>query len=248
MFGWLSQHSEILGIFTGLASIIIWLGFSQALFMEMRRRRHPRLLINSGKKKNTEALCIISNMSDEPVFIEYVIAELDTSQGVIIQDVTSYETDTSDNSSEETASSSGAPDLDPQNSHQGPLDADDFIHIGTFDRLIKRLARGAGIEMQGHRPQGDIHFRSLTIRLIALYGPEDLPIAAERRIKLIHKTDYCALNPLSPDTHQFIKRWQRYRVRRWIKQINDRNLSSPTWRDVDTRQSKKANESDASTG
>ncbi|SHE52877.1 hypothetical protein SAMN02745148_00539 [Modicisalibacter ilicicola DSM 19980] len=230
MFDWLSRHSDLLTIFTNTASIIVWLGFSQALYMEMRRRRHPRLLINSGKKKDTSALCIISNMSDEPVFIEYIIAELDTSRGVIRMDVTDYDQSYTPGD-EDQGYAAGADrrepaDLDPNNDHQGPLDVDDFIHIGTFDRVIRRLAREAGIEMEGHRPAGDLHFRSLTIRLIGIYGPESLPIGAERRFKLTHKYHYCALRPASADTRRLASRWQRHKVRKWIEQINASSASA----------------------
>ena len=230
MFDWLFRHSDLLSIFTNTASIIVWLGFSQALYMEMRRRRHPRLLINSGKKKDTSALCIISNMSDEPVFIEYIFVELDTSRGVLRMDVTGY--DQSYTSGDEARGHSagfgprGPADLDPNNDHQGPLDVDDFIHIGTFDRLIQRLAQETGIEMEGHRPAGDLHFRSLTIRLIGIYGPESLPIGAERRFNLTHKYHHCALRPASADTRCLTSRWQRHKVRKWIEEINASSASA----------------------
>ncbi len=201
MFGWLSQHTEILSIFTTVGSIIIWLGFSQYLYMEMRRRRHPRLLINGGKRKDTEALCIISNMSDEPVLVEYLIAELETSQGSITKEISGSVVSLS-------------------NSQQGPLGSNDFFHIGTFDRIIRHLADGAGIKMHGHCPEGDARFRSLTIRLIGIFGPENLPIAAERCFRLKQKEEYCLLSPAAPDTRQYISRWQRHRVRKWIEGIN----------------------------
>ncbi len=204
MFGWLSQHSEILSIFTTLSSIIIWLGFSQYLYMEMRRRQHPRLVINGGKRRDTEALCIISNMSDEPVLVEYLIAELETSQKRITQEISGSVVSLS-------------------NSQQGPLGPDDFFHIGTFDRIIRHLADGEGIKMEGHRPGGDVRFRSLTIRLIGVFGPEGLPIAAERCFRLKQKEEYCLLSPAAPDTRQFINRWQRHRVRKWIEEINAGN-------------------------
>ncbi len=201
MFGWLSQHSDILSIFTTVGSIIIWLGFSQYLYMEMRRHRHPRLLINVGKRKDIHALCIISNMSDEPVMIEYLIAELETSQGKITQEISGTVVSLS-------------------NSQQGPLGPDDFFHIGTFNRIIRHLADGAGIEMDGHRPEGDVSFRSLTIRLVGVFGPESLPIAAHRCFRLKPEEEYCVLSPATPDTPQLTKRWQRHRVRKWIEEIN----------------------------
>nr|WP_298377493.1 hypothetical protein [uncultured Halomonas sp.] len=201
MFGWLSQHSDILSIFTTVGSIIIWLGFSQYLYTEMRRRRHPRLLINGGKRRDTHALCIISNMSDEPVMVEYLIAELETSQGRITQEISGTVVSLS-------------------NSQQGPLNANDFFHIGTFDRIIRHLADGEGIKMDGHRPEGNVRFRSLTVRLIGIYGPESLPFAAQRCFRLKQKESYCILSPATPDTPQFINRWQRHRVRKWIEEIN----------------------------
>lgn len=214
MFGWLSQHSQILSIFTTVGSIIVWLGFSQFLYTEMRRRRHPRLLINGGKRKDTDALCVISNMSDEPVLVDYLIAELETSKGSITREISGSVVSLS-------------------NSQQGPLGANDFFHIGTFAQIIRYLADDAGIKMQGHHPEGDIQFRSLTVRLIGINGPESLPVAAERCFRLKRKEDYCALGPASPDTRQFINRWQRHRVRKWIEEI-DRGDASLTLRDLNS--------------
>lgn len=88
---WLSQHHQSITALTSIATLMIWLVYAQLLYKGYRRQRRPRLIINRGKSKDINALCIISNMSAEPVFIEYIVAELQTSHGTIVMDVTDLE-------------------------------------------------------------------------------------------------------------------------------------------------------------
>lgn len=232
MLDWISQNSQILTVFTNVGTLIVWLIYAQLLYLGFRRQRRPRLLINRGKRKDINALCIISNMSAESIFIEYIIAELKTSDGTLTLDVTDFEQEYTEG--DEADGSSGehrerrtlAPGPVNENTRQGPLESGGFLHIGSFDELIKRLARDEGIEMAGHRPKGDLQFRCLTIRLIGIYGPEDMPIGAERSFDLIDNEHYCALVPASWDTKRLASIWQRRRLRKLVDDLNAKNFSS----------------------
>ncbi|SHF35521.1 hypothetical protein SAMN02745148_02403 [Modicisalibacter ilicicola DSM 19980] len=226
MLEWISQNSKVLSFFTNLGILIIWLAYAQLLYMGFRRQRRPRLIINRGKKKDIEALCIISNMSAEAIFIEYIIADLETSEGTITMDVTDFDqeyTEGDENRKRDTSPGLGGV---RENTRQGPLESGDFLHIGTFAELIKRLARDEGIEMEGHRPTGDLRFQRLTIRLIGVYGPEDMPIGAERSFDLFDNDNFCSLTPATWDTKRLSSPWQRRKLRKTMQSLNERNFSS----------------------
>ncbi|MGC3873658.1 hypothetical protein ACPF7Z_10350 [Halomonas sp. GXIMD04776] len=225
MFDWISQNSKVLTFFTNFGMLIIWLAYAQLLYMGFRRQRRPRLIINRGKRKDIDALCIISNMSAEAIFIEYIIAELKTSEGTITMDVTDFdqEYEEGDEEKQDNPYSLGSV---RENTRQGPLESGNFLHIGSFSELIKRLARDEGIEMKGHRPKGDLHFQRLTIRLIGVYGPEDMPIGAERSFDLFDNDNFCALTPASWDTKRLSSIRQRRKLKKKMQSLNERNFSS----------------------
>nr|WP_297460596.1 hypothetical protein [uncultured Halomonas sp.] len=232
MFDWISQHKEVLSVLTSIGTLIIWLVYAQLLYLGFRRQRRPRIIINRGKRKDIDALCIISNMSVESIFIEYIIAELETSHGTVVMDVTDYEQayEEGDEKGENTE------DREPQrimpygrieeNTRQGPLESGGFLHIGSFSDVIKRLARDEGIEMIGDRPTGDLEFQRLTIRLITIYGPEDMPVGAERSFNLESNEHSYALIPASWDTKRLASMNQRRRLRKMVHRFNETNFSS----------------------
>ncbi|WP_129138979.1 hypothetical protein [Modicisalibacter coralii] len=229
MFHWISQHNDVLTVFTNVGTLCIWLVYAQLLYWGFRRQRRPRLIINRGKKKDINALCIISNMSAESIFIEYIIAELKTNQGTITMDVTDFEQqysegDELDDKEEERRQLLNNSPV-KENTRQGPLGSGDFLHIGTFDDLIRRMARDEGIEMEGHRPKGDLEFKSLMVRLIGIYGPEDMPVGAEREFLLQDNDRYCSLTPATWDTRRLASKRERRELRQMVQRLNSTNFS-----------------------
>ena len=175
MYKWIVEHHQVLSVLASLGSVVIWLVYAQLLYLGFRRQRSPRLIINRGRNKDINALCLISNMSAESVFIEYIIAELD---------------------------------------------------IGTFCELVQRLARDEGILMAGDVPQGSLEFHRLTLRLIGIYGPENMPVGAERSFDLKLSGSYFGLRPASWDTKQLASIWQRRRLRKTVEKLNATDFSS----------------------
>nr|WP_298412077.1 hypothetical protein [uncultured Halomonas sp.] len=225
MIEWISQNAKVLNFFTNLGVLIVWLGYAQLLYLGFSRQRRPRLIINRGKRKDIDALCIVSNMSAESIFIEYIIAELETSEGTITMDVTDFDQEYEEGD-EERQQHSSSPGTVRENTRQGPLGSGDFLHVGTFSNLLERLARDEGIKMDGHRPQGELTFKHLTIRLIGVYGPEDMPIGAERSFELFTNEDFRSLTPNSWDTKRLSSFRQRRKLRKIMQELNDRNFSS----------------------
>lgn len=232
MFDWLFQHGDNVSVLTDIGTLIVWVVYAQLLYLSFRRQRRPRLVINRGRKKDIDALCIISNMSAEPVFIQHVVAELETSRGVVRVDVTDRTESYSDGDENRDADASDpASEQSPsvrEGTHQGPVGPGDFVHIDSFGDLTRRLAQDGGFEMEGYQPQQGVVFHSLTIRIICIYGSEDLPVGAERCFEFIDRQPSCGLVPATWDTKRLASWWQRKRLCREIVQLNDKDdLSSP---------------------
>lgn len=223
MLNWISQNAQALNFFANVGTLIIWLVYAQLLYLGFRRQRHVHVIINRGKRKDINALCIISNMSQEPVYIEYIIAELETSEGTLTLDVTDL--DQEYNEGDKDSEQQKAMSLN-DSTRQGPLHSGDFMHIGSFSNVIKRLASEGGIEMEGHRPKGNLDFWSLKIELICMYGPKRSPFSAERSYDLSKQEPYGTLVPLSWDTKQLDSLFQRYRLKKRLAKLEETNFSS----------------------
>ncbi|MEQ3723305.1 hypothetical protein [Alcanivorax sp.] len=228
MLDWIAQHEKSLSVIASFSSVLIWLVYAQLLYLGFRRQRSSRLIINRGRNKDISALCLISNMSAESVFVQYIIAELHTSQGVITMDVTDFEQEYNKGDEDEEQrnnDTSGVIDV-TENTRQGPIRPGGFSHIGTFRELVERIARCEDINMDGHVPQGDIEFTHIKIRLIGIYGPENKPIGAERGFDLTYNEDQFSLRPSSWDTKQLSSMRQRRNLHKIVDSLNATNFSS----------------------
>ncbi len=228
MLNWIAEHQKSLSVIASFSSVLIWLVYAQLLYLGFRRQRSSRLIINRGRNKDISALCLISNMSAESVFIQYIIAELHTSQGVITMDVTDFEQEYNKGDEDEEQrnnDTSGVIDV-TENTRQGPIKPGGFSHIGTFKELVERIARCENINMDGHMPQSDIEFSHITIRLIGIYGPENKPIGAERGFDLTYNEEQFSLRPASWDTKQLTSMRQRRKLHKIVESLNATNFSS----------------------
>ncbi|PCC98680.1 hypothetical protein [Halopseudomonas pelagia] len=227
MIDWIETNQAVLSVCVSFATLLVWVIYAQLLYSGFRRQRTARVIINRGSKRDLDALCIVSNMSQEAIYVEYIIATLKTSLGSVTMDVTDFEqhpTEERENGAGERQTVAVTPTNIRENTRQGPLLSGEFMHIGTFSGLVQRLARQGGIPMQGNSPEEDIQLESLTIELIALYGPEPKPVSA-RRDFIIDSSKYGGtLTPASWRTRQSISFLQRRRLCKMVDEMNDTNF------------------------
>lgn len=210
---WLSEHSAVISSGTSVLTLLVWIFYAQILYRNFARTRRPRIIINRGRGNDLSSLCLISNMSSEPIFLEHIIATLHTSDGAITQDMIDYEADPQQEGEQNADEGSQL--------SQGPMLSGSFSHIDSFQQILRRLCRKHRIALEGDFPAGDVVFYFLDIRVVAIYGSEDHPVGAARRFKLQALNDgRCTLVPVSFDTKRYANRLQRWRVRQWIRQLD----------------------------
>lgn len=210
MIDWLQRNHTLVSLALSACTLLVWVFYAQLLLLNFRRQRKPSLIINRGAGQGLGALCLISNMSAEPMFLNQLVARVETSRGPLEVDVTDIRRGGEDDAS---------PDLViHRTTHQGPLRSGDFVHIGTFRGMLHQVAEQHGIALQGSRPQDGWTFHSIEIRAVAFYGSERHPIGVLRRFRLGDAGDAdCALTPVSPLTQQLVSRRERRQVRRWLE-------------------------------
>lgn len=210
---WVIQYKDALTVMISIGTLIVWVMYAQLLLNNYRRQRRPRIIINRGAGKGIGSLCLISNMSAEPIFINQIVLLLDTNQGRLCCDITDIREE-----------SKGEIDQDlvlHNATRQGPLGTGDFTHIGTFGALIQRLATLHAIPMTGHLPADGWTFSGLEIRVIAFYGSDEDPVGASRTFRLGEAGEGgCELTAHMRESRQYTSWWQRREVRRhWMMDV-----------------------------
>ena len=207
---WVIQYKDALTVLISIGTLIVWVLYAQLLLNNYRRQRRPRIIINRGAGKGIGSLCLISNMSAEPIFINQIVLLLNTNHGQLSCDVTDIR---------EESKGEIEQDLVLHNAtRQGPLGTGDFTHIGTFGTLIQRLALLHAVPMQGHKPSEDWTFTDLEVRVIAFYGSDKEAIGATRTFMLSNAEESgCHLVAKTRESLQYNSHWQRRQVRKhWM--------------------------------
>ncbi|GAA5110197.1 hypothetical protein [Alloalcanivorax gelatiniphagus] len=219
MYEWIQEHSKVLSVLISFGTLLIWLVYAQLLYSSYRRQVRPRIVINRGKHRDVNALCIISNMSAEAVFVEHILARLETRDGVFLEDVTELEQAYQQGDEQDQRR---APSL-RESTRQGPLNSGDFLHIGAFREVIQRVLKGHDLPAgEDGDPRG---LQALTIQVVAIYGSDDMPIGVERRF-VVRDTDRGRmLVPDTWDSKRLTRRRQRRRLRDLMEELRKEQLS-----------------------
>lgn len=204
MMEWLNDNAQAISAVTSICTLLVWVFYAQLLYNGYVRQRRPRIIVNRGKGVGTNALCLISNMSSEAIYIQHLVAVLHTHEGVYELDVVEYQ------------QQSGDDDEACYRTHQGPLASGDYLHIQSFGSIVDQIVQHWQLDQDAlHRQTPE-----LEIRVIAIYGSEDMPVGASRRFALdLNASPLHQLTPLKVDTERMNSRKDRKRVLKWAKAI-----------------------------
>ncbi|MCB5175230.1 hypothetical protein [Microvirga lenta] len=198
MWNWIANNHQVIGALANIAMLFVWIAYLQVFVSSYRRQKRSSIMINRGAGSGLEARCLISNMSAEAIYIESLIATVETKEGRWSCPVTELQ--------------EGRSDLELA-TRQGPVQAGQFVDIGSFRSLIEPVLRpGAG-------PRGAVAADGLDgpaaveIKVIAVHGSEDLLAGAIRRFDLIRQEGRLLLRGHTVGTQQIRSRRQRERLR-----------------------------------
>lgn len=162
---WLSDNSEPIGAIASILTLVVWVSYFQLLYISYRHRMRAKILISRGGDPSLDARCILANMSVEPVYLEAVIVDANTSDRDVFCSLSSLV----------------AGDVDPADPRrqllQGPLESGEMIDAGTFRTLLKL----ADVEVPPEGPEKPIDFK---ITVLGEYTGDDAIVAVERKFRL----------------------------------------------------------------
>lgn len=206
MLNWIDTHSATINVFTNVAMLGVWFVYLHLILMAYLRQRKPRILINRGAGVGLNAHCLVSNMSQEPIYVNSILAVLkteDRSWMMAVTDVESLE----DRDDQPTGTSA---------TNQGPLCQGDYMDIGTLGNLVRRTREKTDLANTDDHPSQI--FKTFELIVVAAHGSDSLAIGAKRTFRFDPAPDGDCIYPDTVETKQISSPWERRRVHRLLKQ------------------------------
>jgi len=204
MLTWVETNSASLNVFINLAMLAVWFIYLHLLLFAYIRQRKPKILINRGSGVGLNAHCLVSNMSQEPIYVQSILAVLnkdDDSWMMAVTDVESLDRENGD-----TTGKSGT--------NQGPLSQGHYMDIGTLGNLVERTRQATDLPDTDEAPSKV--FDTFEIIVVAAHGPENLAIGAKRTFRFHAEADSDNIVPETVETRQISSPWERRRVHRLL--------------------------------
>jgi hypothetical protein len=208
----LQKHADLVNIVINFSMLLVWLLYAHLLLNNYRRQRRPRLLINQGSGQRLRTRCLICNMSEEAIFVEFVLAVLRTDRGERLLPVTDEQT--GDDGEEVAYSERGT--------RQGPIRSGDCRDIGSFEDVFQCASQASLEGVDDDRPtplDRDERPCELEVQVVAIYGSEDLPVGAKRTFRILDYEDHRDLRPASIDTQSYLSRRDRRRMQSLLQRF-----------------------------
>ena len=210
MIDWISEHNQVLSVLVNIGMLLVWIAYLQLFLRNYQRQTRPKILINVGAGRSIDARCLLSNMSSEAIYIESLIATLETENGTWVCPVTDAQQLAEGHDDE--------PGL-RQMTVQGPLKQAEVMDVGSFRDLIHHVVKESECPVSAGEefPAG---LTALEIQAIADFGPDDLLVGAKRRFELVRKDGVWVLGKRSPHTEQIRSRSERRRIKRRLEAVD----------------------------
>lgn len=208
---WLNDNAQAISAVASICTLFVWVFYAQLLYNGYVRQRRPRVIINRGRGIGVDAICLISNMSSEAIYIQHLVAVLHTHKSSYSLDVVEYQQRGGEEQKDEQQSQETS-----YRTHQGPLASGDYLNIQSFGDIVNQVKDYWEID-DNQLQEKNIQ---LEIRVIAIYGSEDMPTGASRTFNLdLNASPNHQLIPASVDTDRLNSHGQRKRVLEWAKEI-----------------------------
>lgn len=164
---WIAEHPQVISALTSIGTLLVWVIYLQVFVNSYRRQLRATLLITRGAGDELDARCLLSNMSSGAVYVESVVVTLSTASRTIVGPVT----DIRDARGEITEQAG-------RSTRQGPLDGGESRDLGSFASLVRQVLAQTSVELS------QTELEAITVKVIGIYGSEDLPVGACRTFLL----------------------------------------------------------------
>lgn len=202
---WISDHSNALNFITNLGMLFIWIVYLQLFLITYLRSRKPRIIINRSYGSDVDAICIVSNMSQEPIYTQNIYCTIHHQNGTCAAAITDRE----------ILQESGRDQRPDGVTSQGPLNQGDFVSMGTFKNMLAITSERSEEFPDGIDGLAD-KINKMEIMVISAFGGDDLEIAATREFRIDTSVTPWKVIPMGPATKQISSRKERKKIRKMV--------------------------------
>lgn len=197
---WLSDNSEVISLWLSLAMLVVWAIYLQLILFQFRATRRSSILITRAAGRGMRSRCLITNMSNLPIYVTSLIGKLRIGEREIELPLTDLQEHPEDLGS------------DPRSRMaQGSLSTGEFLNIGHFDDIIRRM-----LEANNETDIQVTDVEQVELTVVAFHGWDNLPVGAFRQFKIDLCTDEPAkIQPVNLVTEQITRRYHRRQL--WRK-------------------------------
>lgn len=199
---WLLEYSPVLSLGASLLMLVVWIVYLNLFWLSYRRQLRANVVISRGAGAGLDSLCIVGNMSAEPIFVEGVIIIAEANGQRWARAITDFS---------EIRRRSGAT-LSPE--REGPMKSGDYITLGTFRELVRLAEPDCGHDGKS------LSLGAIEVWIVADFSSEHDLVFARRRFLVGRRQDRVVFRPAGLET----RRITRARERREVEEILQQHL------------------------
>lgn len=217
MLKWLIEHTSLVASLATLLTAVVWTFYAVLFFREFARQRRPFFVIHQARGSGLDALCLLVNLSKEPVHVLCVLAVLHTRRGTLAHRVQGFR----------SVARGAETGQDLRTSiKQGPLASGAYLDLGSFEAMLDAAAAELQRNDNGDVAPGDPmdaydiarEVQQLEIRVVALHSAHESPVGAWRSFGVYARGDEVAIEPAMLLTRQMASRAEARTVRAWLRE------------------------------
>lgn len=211
MFAWVGQNAESISALAGIATIVVWLAYFQLMYSQFSSARRPRVYIQQSGGFDSGSSCQLVNMSQQYLDIVCVRLVAEFPKGTVVCSLHEYPLrPKGDEASKRLQDAAQVGALAPGNA----------ARLGVFEALLRyTLAEAPPHLRPTDEPPESAPLDSveaLEVRVVAMFGEEDRPIAAYRRFAISRDDGDLSIRPSTLRSVQLSSRRQRAIAERWF--------------------------------
>ncbi|MCG6156388.1 hypothetical protein [Rubinisphaera margarita] len=195
--------------------VLIWLLYLQLFYLQFRRHRKPCLVIHHAQGHDPSDLCLLVNMSSEPVHVQCVLAKIRDDDRTITRPVTELGEVSPTTSQLESAL------------RQGPIRPGDYMVLGTLEQILN-LQPLIEERLQSAHTDTDrqvLPTHEIELCVVAVHGPSDHLVGARRRFKVHRVKNGWVLQASEAQTDQLASHRHIRIVKNWLDEYSQNTIS-----------------------
>lgn len=198
---------DVASLILQVCSLMVWFVYAHLLYAQYSRRLRPNLLIDYVMRNDIDAVCMVINMSEQPINVECVLLAIDCGdEPMVIRPVSTMAEGTEKHGE------------DAELQMYGPLTSGDQRVLGRFRSLLRTAGALVGQDGRQWIPSGGRQrpVERFEIRVVARYSAEREVFGVQRSFSWVPTPRGHRILPQIATDH-LVSRKQRAEARQWLE-------------------------------